>query len=73
MCNRNFHIDWIIFLHFTFFYLFWTKKYSALQRKYKYCSVLKILKNLELKIENALFLNWNFVFTIMIYNIVKEL
>ena len=31
--------------------------------------VLKIMKNFDLNIENVLFLNWNFVFTIMIYNI----
>ena len=32
-------------------------------------SVLKIMKNFDLNIENVLFLNWNLVFTIMIYNI----
>ena len=62
MCNRNFHIDWIIFLHLTVFFscfgprCFYSKKYIVLQCKYKYYSVLKILKNFELKIENVLFL-----------------
>ena len=30
------------------------------------------MKNFDLNIENVLFLNWNFIYTIMIYNIVKE-
>ena len=35
-------------------------------------SILKIMKNFDLNIENVLFLNWNFVFTIMIYNILMN-
>ena len=31
------------------------------------------MKNFDLNIENVLFFNWNFVFTITIYNIFKEL
>ena len=31
------------------------------------------MKNIYLNIENVLLLNWNFVFTFMIYNILKEL
>ena len=35
-------------------------------------NVLRITKNFDLNIENVFFLNWNFVFTFMIYNILKE-
>ena len=30
------------------------------------------MKNFDLNIKNVLLLNWNFVFTIMIYNIFNE-
>ena len=29
------------------------------------------MKNFDLNIENVLLLNWNFIYTIMIYNILK--
>ena len=60
MCTWNYHIDWIIFLHFASFFLFFFITRNSVQN------------NFGLNIENVLFLNWNFVFTIMIYNIMNE-
>ena len=68
MCTWNFDIDWVIFLYFTGFFLFLELVVYLITRN----SVLKTKKNLDLNIENLLFLNWNFVFTIMIYNIFYE-
>ena len=64
MCTWNFHIDWILWRFLSFLDLV---DFSITRN-----SVLKIMKNFDLNIENVLFIKWNFVFTIMIYNIVKE-
>ena len=66
-------------VHLEFSY--WLDKFSSFYRLFflfldlvffliKRNSVLKIMRNFDLSIENVLFLNWNFVFTIMINNIV---
>ena len=69
LCTWNFHIDWITFLYFTGFFLFFGFSLFFITRN----AVLKIMKNFDLKMENVLFLNWNFVFTVMIYHILKKL
>ena len=56
-----FFFDWIIIYHFTGFFLF--LDFCFLNKK----SCLKNMKNFDLSIENALFLKWNFVFSILIY------
>ena len=63
--HLEFSYSLIIFFHFKSFFLYldllvWN-------------SVLKIMQNFDLNIENVLFLNWHFVFTIMIYNIFNEI
>ena len=69
-------------VHLEFSY--WLDKFSSFYRLFsvfglglfffiKRNSVLKIMRNFDSNIENVLFVNCNFVFTIMINNIVKEL
>ena len=55
----------IFFFHFKSFFLYLDLLVWNI--------VLKIMKNFDLNIEHVLFLNWNFVFTIMIYNIFNKI
>ena len=64
MCTLNFHIGWIIFLHFIGFWLFLIKSFFFITRN----SVLKVMKNLLKHWKCVVFLNWKFLFTDIIYN-----
>ena len=72
--SEDVHLDFSYWLdNFSSFYRFFSVfGLSSFFLKTR-CSVLKIMKTFELNIKNVLLLNWNFVFTIMNYNIFKEL